>query len=543
MTNTLITLLGGIGLFLLGMHLMTDALKHLASRKARQSLARFTQRPLYGSVTGALTTAAVQSSTATMVTTVGFVGAGLMTFQQALGILYGASIGTTITGWIVLLAGFRLQLTVAAMPLLFLAVVVRLFARGITARVAISLAGLALVFLGIDMMQDGLEGYEDRLTPEIFPPASSLGRVQLLGIGLMVTLVTQSSSAGVAGMLVLLGTGAVSFEQAAAMVIGMHIGTTSTPLLAALGGSPAMRQTAVANVAYHLVTGLLALAFIDLFARLVAGQMLNGDSQLGLVMFHTGFNLVGTAMMLPLTARFAAVMLRVMPEHAAARPTARLDRAMLSDAGAALDTAASVLRDLSGEIFTALSGVLRPGADHDELAHTRAQVGNDIEPLEEFLSRITVDASSERQLIRYNALLHQLDHLRRLHYRCGQGARIRTALAEPSLRRHVALLRGTLSAHGTGDGAQQRAERLDRLERRLGLLEARTRHLTRRRTPAALGRTAAELFQLTDSLRWMRRSAQHAERIVTYQVEAHDPVGWPEPAAAPEKTEAAPGSS
>ena len=541
MTNTLITLLGGIGLFLLGMHMMTDALKRLASRRARQSLARFTKRPLSGAVTGALTTAAVQSSTATMVTTVGFVGAGLITFQQALGILYGASIGTTVTGWIVLLAGFRLQLTAAAMPLLFLAVLVHLFARGTMARVALSLAGLALVFLGIDMMQDGLEGYEDQLTPQSFPPATTIGRLQLVGIGILVTVITQSSSAGVAGTLVLLGTGAVTFEQAAAMVIGMHIGTTSTPLLAAIGGSPAMRQTAVANVIYHLVTGLLALAFIDLGARLVAGPVLDGDRQLGLVIFHTGFNLIGTAVMLPLTARFAAAMLWLMPEMAAARPTARLDRALLSDPGAALDTAGSVLRDLAAELFGALSDTLAAGTDHGALARARERIGIDIEPLEEFLSHITVDAGNERQLTRYNALLHQLDHLRRLHFRCGQGARIRTAVGEPSLRRHIALLRATLRAHGAGkEDAERRAARLDRLERRLGLLEARTRHLTRSRPPHVLGRTPTELFQLADALRWMRRSTRHAERIITYQGEAHDPVGGPDPADAPEALEARP---
>lgn len=535
MTNTLITLLGGIGLFLLGMHMMTDALKRLASRQARQSLARFTTRPVSGALTGALTTAAVQSSTATMVTTVGFVGAGLVTFQQALGILYGASIGTTITGWIVLFAGFRLQLTVAAMPLLLVAVLVRLFAHGTVARVASSLSGLALVFLGIDMMQDGLQGYEDRLTPENFPPANLAGRLQLVGIGFLVTVVTQSSSAGVAGTLVLLGSGAVTFEQAAAIVIGMHIGTTSTPLLAAIGGSPAMRQTAVANVIYHLVTGLLALAFIDMGAGFVASPVLNGDRQLGLVIFHTGFNLVGTAVMLPLTAHFARAMLWLMPERFAMRPTARLDRTLLSDPGAALDTAGSVLRDLATEILGALSGAMRAGEDHAALAHARERIALDMEPLEGFLSQITVDAGNEQQLRRYNALLHQLDHLRRLHFRCGQGARIRTAAAESTLRRHVVLLRATLEAHARGEkGAEKRAARLDRLQRRLGILEARTRHLTRHRPPHVLGRTPSEIFQLTDALRWMRRSTLHAERIITYQGEAYDPIGWPDPATAPE---------
>ncbi|WP_155326492.1 Na/Pi cotransporter family protein [Alkalilacustris brevis] len=548
MTGNFLVLLGGIGLFLFGMHTMTEGLRTLASTQARQVLGRFTHRPLSGAVTGALATAAVQSSSATMVTTVGFVGAGLLSFSQALGILYGASIGTTITGWMVLLLGFKLQLTTAALPLLFLSALVRVLARGRVARIAATLAGLSLVFLGIDMMQDGMAAYEDRLTPDSFPPPTLTGRLQLLGIGVIVTLVTQSSSAGVVGTLVLLGTGAVSFEQAAAMVIGMHIGTSFTAMLAAVGGSLAVRQTALANVIYHVATGLVALALIDLGAAVLLHRVAGGDAQIVLVAFHTGFNLAGAAVMLPLTRQFAGLVEWMVPAPVVPRPSDRLDPRLLSDPGAAMDAAAAVARESAERLFITLAEALGPGSDPAPLAHTREITAETLDALQDYLSRITIEDGQEGRLIRFDALLHLLDHLRRLLYRAGQGARLRTAARDPKLHRQVKLMRGLLirfaeaqpaaaaaAAAASADTPTEQpegptperrplAQRLARLEGRLGLLEARMRHVMLRRPPHVVGMTAAELFLLTDALRWMRRTARHAERIVHYQSLAVDAV-------------------
>ena len=149
----ILTLLGGIGLFLFGMHSMTGALRGLAAGAVRTGLARFTRTPLSGTLTGAVATATIQSSSATMVTVVGFVGAGLLTFPQALGVIFGAGIGTTFTGWMVLFLGFRLPLSAAALPALFFASLAVLLAGGQVARVAQAVAGLALVFIGLDFMQ------------------------------------------------------------------------------------------------------------------------------------------------------------------------------------------------------------------------------------------------------------------------------------------------------------------------------------------------------------------------------------------------------
>lgn len=530
MIGNMLTLLGGLGLFLFGMQTMTDALRALASTGARQVLARFTRTPLSGAVTGALTTAVIQSSSATMVTTVGFVGAGMLGFGQALGILYGASVGTTITGWMVLLLGVKLQLSVAALPVLFLAALARVVLRGQAARAAAAAAGLALVFLGIGLMQEGLAQWEAGLRPSALPDAAGIvGLLQLAGIGIVVTLVTQSSSAGVAGALVLLGAGALGFGQAAALVAGMHVGTSFTAVLAAVGGTHAVRQTALANVLYHVVTGALALALVGLAAGLPVA-----DAQVRLLVFHTGFNLLGTMLMLPLTARFAALVEWLVPAPAHAPDLALLDPSLLGDPGAALDTAAAVLVRARARLFAALADALAAGTPPGQLpepATSRAALAPVLDDLQGYLERIAIAPDRTAELARLQALTLHLDHLRRLHARTGQGARLRALCQEPRLARHRALVAAALRATAAPEpdlrstpealARQARAQaRLLRVIARLGRMEGQVRHVVQRHAPHVLGLTPAGVFRLSDAIRWLRRSAAHAERLLGHEAEA-----------------------
>jgi phosphate:Na+ symporter len=518
MTTDLLTLLGGIGLFLFGMQTMTQALRELASDRMRGLLAGFTRTPGSGAVTGALTTAVIQSSSATMVMTVGFVGAGLLTFPQALGILYGASVGTTFTGWIVLILGFKLKLGTVALPLLFVASLFALLSKGQLARMGQGLAGFALVFIGLDMMQAAMAGYEGQVTPADFPSPDLAGRILLIGIGIAVTMVTQSSSAGVAAVLVLLSGQAIEFEQAAALVIGMHVGTSFTAFLAAIGGNRAVQQTAVANVLYHAAGGLIAIPLIDVFAALARAGVTGGDPQLALVLFHTGFNLVGAALMLPLTPAFAEFIQRLLPERVEARPASRLDRRLLADSGAALDIAGSVLREVADGLFAALAAALRPGAPPERLAMVCEQTAADLEALQDFLSRIQLAEDRSSELQRLNAQLQELDHLRRLQHRCTQAARLRGAVREHRLGRAIALLRGVLIRRvADTEPTESLDARLERLEWRLERIEARVRHSVLRHPPYVLGLTVAEVVQLSDAIRWLRRTTHHVARILHYQ--------------------------
>ena len=213
---SVIKALGGLGLFLLGMIIMTDSLRNLAGDAMRKLLLRFTHTPLSGAVTGTVATVIMQSSSATTVAAVGFVGAGLMGFSEALGIIFGANIGTTIKGWIVVLLGFKLQIGSVLVPLILLGALMRLFTKDRWANIGMAIAGFGLVFFGIYLIQQGMLDVQKLVTPESFPADTFSGRIQLLLMGILFSAVTQSSSAGVAVTLTALFAGAVNFPQAAA---------------------------------------------------------------------------------------------------------------------------------------------------------------------------------------------------------------------------------------------------------------------------------------------------------------------------------------
>ena len=187
MISNILQALGGVGLFLVGMIMLSEGLRGLAGRALRDVLARFTRTPLSGAAAGAATTVVIQSSSATTVTVVGFVSAGLMTFPQALGVIYGANLGTTATGWIVAILGFKLQLGEAILPVVLAGALLIVFGTGRIRFLGMALVGFSLLFIGIDTMQAGMAAFEGTVTPENFPGDTILGRVELVLIGAAMT--------------------------------------------------------------------------------------------------------------------------------------------------------------------------------------------------------------------------------------------------------------------------------------------------------------------------------------------------------------------
>lgn len=512
MTTAILTLLGGIGLFLFGMQTMTDALHRMGSRGLRRFLARFTRSPLTGVVSGAATTAVIQSSSATTLMAMGFVGAGLLSFPQAVGVIFGANIGTTFTGWLVILLGFKLPIGLLAMPLLFAAVLGRMLLAGTWGHAAGALAGFSLMFLGITMMQGAMTGYEGALTPGDFPPDTWGGRLRLLLLGIAVTVVTQSSSAGVAMALVLIGSGAIGFTQGAAMVIGMDIGTTLKAIVAALSGSRAMRQTGLAHVVYNLITGSIAFATLGLSGPFVYERLAGGDAQIGLVAFHSLFNIVGALVMVPFAQPFARLIEWLVPEPGPAL-TAALDEGLMRDPASATAAAQTTLRRIAQVQFGALGRALAPGGDLRRLDREAARAGEALSSLEAYLGRIDLPSADAVDRAHHAALLHQTDHLRRLNHRIGQRERIAALLDDPSLARPArafgALLR-RVPASGPRPAARDRAFH--------ALLSRRMDRLRRQSIAAAPVEDADidRLFAQTDGMRWLVRSAAHALRFLHY---------------------------
>src|SRR5690606_14694255 len=189
----------------------------------RSILTRFVSGPVSGVGWGALVTALVQSSTATTLTTVGFVSAGLLTFTQAVGVIFGANLGTTSTGWIVSQLGFKISLGAISPPLVLLGVAMRLLGRGRLAHAGMAVAGFGLLFIGIDMLQDGMGGLSSRVSPADMPGTVESGlvaRLILVVAGCIMTIIVQSSSAAMATTLAAVASGAIGLEQAAALIVG-----------------------------------------------------------------------------------------------------------------------------------------------------------------------------------------------------------------------------------------------------------------------------------------------------------------------------------
>ncbi len=515
MMADLLLALGGLGLFLLGMVIMTDGLKGLAGPALRRLLQRFTRSPTSGAMAGAAATALIQSSSATIVTAIGFVGAGLMTFPQALGIVFGANIGTTVTGWLVALLGFKLKLGTLVLPLLLVGVLLRLFTGRRLRLLGWALAGFSLLFVGIEAMQEGMAVFQGVVTPEDFPDDTLLGRLQLLGIGIAITLVTQSSSAGVATALVALAAGTISLPQAAAMVIGMDLGTTCTAALAAIGGTRAARQTAWSHVIYNILTALMAFFLLPLFAYLAMpwAAEASGNQQVALVAFHSCFNLLGVVLILPFAGPFAGLIVRLAPERADPL-SRRLDERLLSDAAAACDAAQATLCDIADALEAFLMAALRPQRKGSRGSADRSEeleaTGPALEKAEDFIQAIRIERGREPRLRqRLEAILHVLDHLQRLHARCGQSERLAQIPEDARLRRLSGLLAAVLALEG-------REDRLDRLSR----LYRRAQHSYRARIISAAvqgeidGDTA--LLRL-DAIRWLHRVSYHLWRVDSYR--------------------------
>src|SRR5262245_63684717 len=192
-STTIIKLAGGLGLFLLGIHHLTDGLKGLAGDSLRRALQRLVAGRFSAVVSGALFTAVIQSSTAAILTVIGFVSAGLVTFAEATGMIVGATLGTTSTIWLVALFGFRFRISSAAMPMLGIGALLWLIARGRTGSFGAILAGFGLIFIGIDYLQEGMAGISWNL--EAFAGTGAGAMWILAGVGVAMSILMQSSTA------------------------------------------------------------------------------------------------------------------------------------------------------------------------------------------------------------------------------------------------------------------------------------------------------------------------------------------------------------
>lgn len=512
----IIQALGGLGLFLLGMIIMTDNLRDLAGDAMRKLLLRFTHTPLSGAVTGTIATAILQSSSATTVAAVGLVGAGLMGFAEALGIIFGANIGTTITGWFVVLLGFKLQIGSVLMPLILVGALLRLFAKDRWGSVGMAIAGFGLIFVGIYLIQQGMVDVQKLVTPENFPGDTFGGRIQLLLLGILFSAVTQSSSAGVAVTLSALYAGAINFPQAAAIVIGMDVGTTVTAAVATIGGTVGSRRTGFSHVIYNCFTGVGALFLITPYVLLwqwLGPDVLKNQSEIVLIAFHTSFNALGVMIVLPFSHQFARMVERLIPETEPAY-TRGLDKALLHDSALALT---AVKFSLKYEAVALLK--------HIVFLLGNTTKGNEVNLLElkyelintrTYIDHIDLIDKKDKHRDHFIDIFHAMDHIQRLHDRCYEDAGRVTTLKKLSDtqqdREKIATVFVEMINDFENDDGLAAAERANTLAAHIEDRVETLRHTIMENV--ADNQISVETGATSlDAVRWLKRVSAHVARL------------------------------
>jgi len=320
-------LLGALGLLIYGMRMMSDALQKMAGPQLRHILGRMTTNRLTGMLTGAFVTCAVQSSSATTVMTVSFVSAGLLTLSQAISVIMGANIGTTLTAWIMSL-GYNVDLTNVVFPAFFLGMV--LIYKKHHRFVGDFLFGIAFMFLSLVMLSSAGKEMDLEHNEAVvsffasFDTGSYLTIISFLAIGTIITCIVQSSAAVMAITILLCSTGVLPIYLGIALVMGENIGTTATANLAALGANTQARRAALAHLLFNVFGVLWVLCvfypFVNLVCRLVGyDPSIGGQATLlpvVLAAFHTCFNVTNTAILIGLIPQLERIVCWLLPDKA-----------------------------------------------------------------------------------------------------------------------------------------------------------------------------------------------------------------------------------
>lgn len=344
--------LGGLGLFLFGLRFMSDALQSVAGDRMRSLLEKGTKTPVRGVLTGTAVTALIQSSSATTVLTVGLVNAGLLSLRQAIGVIMGANIGTTMTAFLI---GFNLK--DYALPLLAIGALVYLFARDKKAQlIGQAIFGFGVLFFGLTIMGDGMKPLKDLPFFTNLMTAVENNAVVGVIIGMLFTFIVQSSSATIGVLQELAYQGAVTYHQAVPILFGDNIGTTVTALLAGLGASVSARRAALTHFLFNVIGTIifLPLFMIGFFEKMVVwitnsifillpgsvGAWNALNIKLQIAQTHAVFNISNTIIQLPLVAVLAWIVTRLIPgkaeEYEDERHTKYIDRRFLGNPSVAL---------------------------------------------------------------------------------------------------------------------------------------------------------------------------------------------------------------
>lgn len=400
------SVIGGIGLLLVGMAMMTDGLKLAAGKALRNILATWTNTRARGLGAGFLITGMVQSSSAVTVATIGFANAGLLSLSSALWVVYGSNVGTTMTGWIVALIGFKLKVEAFALPLVGLGVMLRLTGEGTRrAYIGQSIIGFGLLFLGIGVLADTFTDLGETMKLPVITEPWIWSVVVYVTVGMVLTTLMQSSSAALVIALSAAESGLIPLNTAALVVIGANLGTTTTAILSVWGATPTAKRVALGHVIFNLLTASVAVLIITPMLAAVEAirsfLALEPSPAITLALFHTVFNVLGVALMWPISGRVERFLSRRFQteEEMESRPRF-LDRNVLAFPHIAVQALVGEVRRIRDLVVAELGGVLaghRPGRGHRPQAVVQS-LGNAIGDYAAQLSRTALPTDVSRML-------------------------------------------------------------------------------------------------------------------------------------------------
>ncbi len=410
----IISILGALGLFIFGMKVMSDGIQKVAGDSLRAGLAKMTNTRLGGVLTGFGTTAIIQSSSATTVMVVSFVNAGLLNLKQAIGVIMGANIGTTVTALIIVIFGFKFKITAFALPILAVAVPMMLAKKDKIKYLGEFLIGFSILFIGLGELKDLVPNELNEGTQEFIASLGEYGffsTLLMVLVGTLVTIMVQSSSAAIAITLTLCAKGFIPFEMAAAIVLGENIGTTITANIAAVVGNTAAKRAARAHLIFNIMGVLWMLILFTPFLRLVEWILLSldlgspfenvdsiGD---GLTAFHMTFNILNTLFLVWFVSFIAKVVTRLVPEKAGEQgfQLQHITEGLISTPGAAIDGAKREL-ELFAQNISQMASKTRElfsngsGAEHSKVLNEIQQFEDQADQYDEEISNYMVKVAS-----------------------------------------------------------------------------------------------------------------------------------------------------
>lgn len=325
----IIKIFGSLGLFLFGMKELSEGLQKASGGKLKKVLDMMTGNSLKAVLTGVLITIIIQSSSATTVMVVSFVNSGLLSLVPAIGVIIGANIGTTVTGWIVALLGFKLDITTIALIAIAFSLPLMFSKKNRSKDISSILLGFGLLFLGLEFLQSSMPDISGNISLLSFLSRFNSGTLPMtmlcVLIGILLTVIVQSSSASMAITLTLAFQGWIGVNAACALVLGQNIGTTVTAFIASLGASVNAKRSSWAHIIFNIVGTIIAIIFFKPFLRFVnfitpgdiysmSGEELRETLPVFLAMFHTSFNIVNAVLFFPFIKKFSHLIELIIPE-------------------------------------------------------------------------------------------------------------------------------------------------------------------------------------------------------------------------------------